>query len=163
MKIRLASSNDIGIIEKIYEDARVFMRQSGNMYQWQGIYPSRENIISDINDSCLCLCCESELILGVFYFRIGEDVTYQTIYDGKWLNESEYAVIHRIAVSSESRGKGVASFCFDYALSKFPNIKIDTHKDNIPMQKALTKNGFSYCGIIHLLNGEERMAYQRSI
>ena len=163
MKIRLASSNDIGRIEKIYEDARAFMRQSGNMYQWQGVYPSRENIISDINDSCLYLCIENDLILGVFYFRIGEDETYKTIYDGKWLNESEYAVIHRIAVSSESRGKGVASFCFEYALDRFPNIKIDTHKDNLPMQKALTKNGFSYCGIIHLLNGDERMAYQRSV
>ena len=163
MKIRLANNNDIDTIEKIYADARAFMRESGNSHQWSGIYPSRENIVSDINESCLHLCCENDSILGVFYFRIGEDVTYKTIYDGKWLNEDDYAVIHRIAVSSESRGKGVASFCFEYALNRFPNIKIDTHSDNIPMQKSLIKNGFTYCGIIHLLNGDERIAYQKAL
>ena len=34
------------------------------------------------------------------------------------------------------------------------NIKIDTHKDNISMQKLLEKNGFKYCGIIYLEDGK---------
>jgi hypothetical protein len=29
------------------------------------------------------------------------------------------------------------------------------------MQKSLAKNGFVRCGIIHLANGDERIAYQR--
>ena len=29
------------------------------------------------------------------------------------------------------------------------------------MQHNLLKHGFTYCGIIYLLNGDERLAYQR--
>jgi hypothetical protein len=29
------------------------------------------------------------------------------------------------------------------------------------MQGALAKAGFHYCGIIHLLDGDERLAYQK--
>lgn len=43
------------------------------------------------------------------------------------------------------------------------NIRIDTHWDNKPMQGALAKAGFHYCGIIHLLDGDERLAYQKII
>lgn len=31
------------------------------------------------------------------------------------------------------------------------------------MQHSLHKAGFSYCGIIYLLNGDERLAYQKVI
>ena len=39
------------------------------------------------------------------------------------------------------------------------NIRIDTHWDNKPMQGALAKAGFHYCGFTHLLDGDERLAY----
>lgn len=69
-----------------------------------------------------------------------------------------YGVIHRIAVAEHN--KGVATYCIQWCLNKFPNIKIDTHKDNIPMQKTILKNGFTYCGIIKKEDGTERLAYQ---
>lgn len=103
---------------------------------------------------------DGEEIAGVFYFAKENDPTYEKIYDGAWLNRNEYAVIHRIAVAKQ--GRGVSAFCFDYCYNAFPNLKIDTHKNNIPMQKALAKNGFSLCGKIYLDNGEERIAYQKS-
>jgi hypothetical protein len=63
----------------------------------------------------------------------------------------------------ESKRFSLPSFCFDFALSQCKNVKIDTHRDNIPMQRALEKKGFSYCGIIHIANGDERIAYQKSV
>ncbi len=162
MIIRKANLNEIFEIDKIYNDARIFMRKSGNLNQWSGGYPSSDTITSDILSSNLYVCCECEEILGVFFFNIGNDPTYEKIYDGKWLNDDKYGVIHRIAISDNARGKGVASKCFEFAFEKCNNIKIDTHRDNIPMQKALAKNGFKYCGIIHLYSGDERLAYQKT-
>jgi RimJ/RimL family protein N-acetyltransferase len=49
----------------------------------------------------------------------------------------------------------------DYCFTVTDNIRIDTHRDNQIMQHCLAKAGFSYCGIIHLLNGDERLAYQK--
>ena len=37
----------------------------------------------------------------------------------------------------------------------------DTHRDNHILQHILKKHGFQYCGIIYLLNGDERLAFQK--
>ena len=48
-----------------------------------------------------------------------------------------------------------------FAFTREPNIRIDTHRDNIIMQHNLAKHGFTYCGIIFLANGDERLAFQK--
>ncbi len=159
--IRKASLADIDNILSIYQSARVFMCQTGNMTQWAGAYPSGEVIEKDIAKGSLYICEDDAEILAVFYFAQEADPTYSVIYNGAWLNSLPYGVIHRIAVSDNARGKGVAGFIFDACFAQCKNLKIDTHKDNTPMRRALEKNGFVQCGIIHLLNGEERVAYQR--
>jgi len=161
MNIRTATLEDLDTILQIYADARAYMRQGGNLTQWAGGHPTKAVVEADIRAQELYVCTEESEILGVFFFRVGKDPTYHCIYDGAWQNDAPYAVIHRIAVSKSSHGKGVAAFCFAYCYSQFQNLKIDTHRDNHPMQRALLKNGFRYCGIIHLLNGDERLAYQK--
>ncbi len=161
MTIRLAKLEDKDEILSIYDSARGFMRESGNPNQWAGKYPDEETVLDDIQKGKLYVCTEGEVILAVFYYNFGIDPTYLKIYDGTWLNDEPYGVIHRIAVSDKARGKGVAAYCFDYVYGKCENVKIDTHRDNIPMQRALEKNGFTRCGIIYLANGDERIAYQR--
>lgn len=49
----------------------------------------------------------------------------------------------------------------DYCFALCSNIRIDTHRDNKIMQHNLSKHGFTYCGIIYLANGDERLAYQK--
>ena len=161
MDIRLAVSNDFSRVREIYAAARAYMKENGNPEQWGDSYPEDELIRGDIEAENLYLCVEGTEILGVFFYAEGADPTYQRIYNGRWLNEESYGVIHRIAVAARQRG--VASFCFDYALTRCKNLKIDTHRDNLPMQRSLEKNGFVYCGIIHLENGDRRVAYQKSI
>ena len=159
LSIRPATYADLDTIESIYDNARAFMRQTGNKHQWVNGYPSRTTITADLEAGHLFVCEENTEILGVFCFFIGNDPTYEKIYEGQWLKTGESGVIHRIAVAVP--GKGVAKYCFDYAFSQCGNIRIDTHRDNAPMHKALLKNGFTRCGIIYLLNGDERIAYQK--
>ncbi len=160
MNIRKATREDLSAILQIYEDARGYMRENGNPHQWGGGYPSAALVEQDINGGICHICEDGGELAGVFVCFVGEDPTYQTVYGGAWLNERPYAVIHRIAVAKHRRG--VASACFDYGFLLCKNLKIDTHRDNLPMQRSLAKNGFLPCGIIHLANGEERIAYQKS-
>ena len=162
MTIRHAELNDLDIIVRIYEDARAFMKETGNPNQWGTTNPSLERTIEDITSEKLYVACEADSILGVFFYDFANDPTYDKIYDGSWLNDESYGVMHRVAISKDARGKGVVGFCFDFAFNLCKNLKIDTHKDNIPMQKSLAKNGFIKCGIIHLANGAERIAYQKT-
>lgn len=82
------------------------------------------------------------------------------IHEGKWLDdELPYHVVHRIASYPDVHG--IFSDIMDFCFSHDPNIRIDTHKDNKIMQHNITKHGFSYCGIIYLASGDERLAYQK--
>ena len=87
----------------------------------------------------------------------GVEPTYLKIFEGRWLNDSPYATIHRIG--SRLGAKGVLKAAVQ-AASVYKNIRIDTHRDNAIMQHVLEKEGFKYCGIIYLLSGDERLAYQ---
>lgn len=157
MKIRKATMQDLDQIMQIYENAKVFMRENGNMDQWEDGYPSRELIEQDLNDMYLCMA-EGQ-IACVFYYREGEDEDYREI-NGKWLNEAPYAVVHRVA--STGIIKGAAVYCLDWAYSQVPNIRMDTYRDNIPMQKLLEKCGFQYCGSFERLGTDKWMAYHKA-
>ena len=162
MQISKAKIEQLSEILCIYEDARRFMKENGNPNQWGANNPPSEKTIDDIERGKLYVVTEDDAILAVFFFDLSDDPTYKFIYEGKWLNDKSYGVIHRIAVSSKARGKGIAKLCFDYAFSFCNNLRIDTHINNIPMQKALSKSGFIKCGIIHLPDGGERIAFQKT-
>ena len=161
MTIRKAVKDDLPYIFEIYARARKFMAENGNPNQWGDIKPGKELVESDIENGISYVCEKDGEILGVFAFIYGEDPTYKIIYDGEWLSDEPYAVIHRIASSGKVKGTG--EFCLKWALSQYPNIRIDTHKDNTVMRYLMDKLGFAYCGIIHLEDGDERLAFQKII
>lgn len=159
MEIRKSRLEDIPQIMPVYEAAKRFMRSKGNMTQWTGGYPSEEVIASDIAKGNHYLGIEDGKVICVFTFIIGPDPTYDVIEDGQWLNDKPYGTIHRIA-SSGMRG-GLLAECVDYCFELIDNIRIDTHADNSPMLEGVAKLGFTRCGIIHLLDGAPRTAFQK--
>lgn len=160
MLIRPAKAEDISFAAEIYDSARAFMKASGNPRQWKGEYPNAFDVSEGIKEGASYVCEDSGEVVATFYFKMNaDDPTYRKIYGGRWLNDAPYAVIHRIAV--KHHGRGIADFIYNECFKLFPNIRIDTHEDNAPMQRSLSKNGFRRCGIIYLENGEERVAFQK--
>lgn len=162
MKIRTTTMDDLEEVLKLYEEARQFMREHGNPDQWGTTHPPKEMILDDIGRGKSFVCEEDGKLLGTFYLAVEIEQDYNTIYDGAWLNDDPYGVMHRVACPG--RKKGVATFCVNWCLNQCGgNLRIDTHHDNIPMQHMLEKNGFTRCGIIYLSDGDPRIAYQKCI
>lgn len=159
MEIRKSTINDLEQILNLYEQARTFMRENGNPGQWGNNYPEVSIVEEDIKEGVSYVCVKDDCIVGTFMYADGPDETYLRIYEGEWINDEPYGVIHRITTSANTRG--VATFCLAWCNSQHSNIRIDTHSDNIPMQNFLNKNGFKKCGIINLQNGDERIAFQK--
>ncbi len=160
MEIRKAKMEELDEIMKIFARARAFMAEKGNPNQWGTNKPSRETIEEDIKLGRSYVCVENGEIAATFFYLEDNDPTYDKIYGGRWINDKAYGVVHRIA--SAGTVKGAGSFCLNWAFEQCSNLKIDTHRDNVVMQNTLKKLGFSYCGIIYLLDGDERLAYQKS-
>lgn len=159
MQIEKTTPEDLDLLLKLYERARSFMAAHGNPTQWGTTYPSSALLEEDIANGNSYVCREHGNIIATFYYCFGPDSTYAQIYNGQWLNKAPYGVVHRI--TSDGTIKGTASFCLDWALRQCGNLKIDTHRNNRIMQRLLEKNGFTYCGVIYLEDGAERLAYQK--
>ena len=159
MKIRKTTEADLPRIGEIYENAKRFMRESGNPNQWNSGTPNIDTAREDMERGVGYVAEENGEIVAVFMFSLDGEPTYAKIHEGKWLNDAPYGVIHRIAVAEQ--GRGIIGHCIDECFALCHNLRIDTHRNNLPMQRALQKRGFQYCGIIYLENGDERMAYQK--
>ena len=160
LKIRNAKLDELDVIMDIYSRAKRFMEGHGNTKQWAGDDTvTRDGISALLEEGHLFVGEEDGKIHFVFAYIQGEDPVYKVIKDGSWLNDEFYGTIHRLASAGTTRG--VVEKAAAWALEKGPNLRIDTHHDNIVMQNALAKAGFTRCGIIYLPNGDPRIAYQK--
>jgi len=158
--VREARPTDITDIMQVMEAAKKIMRSSGNMHQWGDGYPSEAVIFSDIEKHGGFVIEDTGRIIAYFAFLLSPEPTYSKIYNGEWIDDTlPYHVVHRIA--SYPGVHGIFSDIMDFCFSHDANIRIDTHKDNCIMQHNIEKHGFTYCGIIYLANGDERLAYQK--
>jgi len=145
---------------QVMDAAKRIMRSSGNMHQWVNGYPSEAVIAADIQQRVGYVMEEDGRIVAYFAFIPSPEPTYARIYEGRWLDdEKPYYVIHRMGSYPDVHHvfADIMAYCF----SCTPNIRIDTHRDNTIMQHNILKHGFAYCGIIYLLSGDERLAYQK--
>lgn len=161
-KVRSAVTEDLSDIRRIYDSAKIFMENSGNTKQWYRGYPPKEVLTDDIACGRLFVICteDDNTPHAVFALIPGADPTYAVIEDGEWQSDNPYAAIHRVA--SDGVLRRVVESAVSFSAERYPEleIRIDTHEDNIPMQTALHRLGFVKCGIIHLANGDPRLAYQ---
>ena len=159
--IRLATYEDIPAIMPVIDAAREMMHASGNVNQWINGYPSEQVIQADINRSGGFVVTDEGRIMAYFAFLPAPEPTYAQIYEGAWLNDEPYYVIHRLASWPEVHG--IWDCVLKWAFERTHTLRVDTHRDNRIMQYNILKHGFNYCGIIYLLSGDERLAYQNTI
>ena len=159
-EIRKAVESDLDRIMSIFEHARTFMAENGNPTQWNSSYPGRDLIIKEI-ESGHCYVCTNEKnsIVATFCFVKGPDPTYSYIFDGSWISDDDYYVIHRLA--SDGSVRNTAGSCIEWCGRHSSSLRADTHENNRIMQHILQKNGFVRCGKIYVANGTERIAYQK--
>ncbi|MDL2308063.1 GNAT family N-acetyltransferase [Bacteroidales bacterium OttesenSCG-928-B11] len=167
MDLKKASSGNLLAIMRIIAEAQQFLKSLG-VDQWQNGYPSEEIINNDIEHGNGYILTVADEVVAFATVIFAEEPTYANIYDGQWLTGSEYAVIHRMAVANTHKEKGYGQAVYReierMALTrKTPSLRVDTHEDNIPMQKLITKSGYTYCGVIYLMDGSKRIAFERIV
>lgn len=166
MNIRKTATTDIPTIMEIIGDAQRYLRACG-VDQWQDGYPTSATIAEDIENGNSYAVIDDGEIAGTVAVSFDGEPNYAEIRNGEWMNAEPYAVIHRIAVSDRYRNRGVAAEIMRFAerLCRergVGNIRVDTHADNLSMQRLLAKFGYEYCGEITILSsGAPRNAYMK--
>jgi len=166
LNFRLAVPEDKAAALKIYSEASGRLHQFG-VDQWQNNYPNEQTFMQDIAFGELYAAEEDGKVCAVVTISLRPEPTYREI-DGEWNSDDSYAVVHRIAVAGEHCRNGIAGrvmeFAYKTAAAKGAKyMRIDTHKDNLPMRALLKGQGFKLCGVIWLENGDERIAFDRAL
>ncbi len=164
MEIRKSTERDFDRMMEIYICARRFMAEHGNPNQWGPTnWPPETLIHQDIAQGNSYVCVHEGRVVGTFFFICGKDIepVYAGITEGKWLDDSPYGVVHRIA--SDGTVKGVGAFCLNWAFEQCGHLRIDTHGDNRIMQRVVEKLGFAHCGTIYVEEDNyPRLAYEKT-
>lgn len=168
---RLSSEGDVAQILPLIDQAKAYLASQG-IDQWQDGYPNGDVVHEDIRLGQGYVLEEDGQVLGILTLVFGGEPTYEAIYDGAWTTPEPYACFHRIAVSAAARGKGAADAMMQGAEAiarekGMAGVRIDTHHDNIVMQRMLMRNGFVPCGTIYLQGGREhgapRLALEKAL
>ncbi|MDR2804145.1 MAG: GNAT family N-acetyltransferase [Dysgonamonadaceae bacterium] len=165
LELRKAEPEDVDRIWSIILQAKEQMRLR-NSRQWQDGYPAAENIVRDIaNGYGYVLSLDNKVIAYAAVIFTGEPA-YEAI-RGKWLGDSPYVVVHRLAVAAAMQRQGVATTLMRKieALSREKGVysfRVDTNFDNLYMQKIFTNLGFIYCGEV-LYDANRRRAYEKRL
>ena len=162
MILRNAHRNEAASCYQCIEDARAYHSSLG-FVQWHPGYPTLQTIEDDITKGVGFVFEESNEVLGYCCIIIGDEPAYHVI-DGAWKTDRPYAVVHRMAFSHSSRGKGLAGtafslikeFCVENGIEA---IRIDTQEENKVMQHLVIREGFQYCGLV-TFDGGPKLAYE---
>ena len=166
MKLKQATMEDFDQIISILKDGANQLAEHG-VDQWQGDYPSPDQIKEDIENGWAYLAISQDKeTVGAAAIVQGPDHVYDQM-DGKWLIETDnYKVIHRVAIHSNHTGKGYATKLYHEIIDQIKtnnpdidSIRVDTHEDNKAMQHLIDKMGVKRVGTLNGVYRKGEISY----
>ena len=161
--LRKAQIPEAEIIWQILQQAIERRRKDGSN-QWQDGYPNQEVVKTDISLGKGYVLEIDNAIAAYAALVFNDEPAYKEII-GDWLTNDDFLVIHRVAVSNDFLGKGIAVLLFqkleDFAKEHHVfSIKVDTNFDNLAMLHILEKLNYQYCGEVYFRGGA-RKAFEK--
>ena len=174
MMIRATVPGDIPAVMAIIEEERRTIAALG-IDQWQNGSPNKATITRDVEEGQSRVVVLEGEVVGTFAVIDNGEPVYAVMEDGAWLTPDRdaegnwtYVALHRVAISLAHRGSGISTAVIRYAEETARSmgrrsLRIDTHEGNVVMRRMLEKHGFVRCGVIHLENGDPRVAYEKIV
>lgn len=164
-ELTLARWEELDAVMEILRSGRAFQRQQG-FVQWDDTHPTQAAVEDDIRRGDGYAIRVDGCLAGYLCLSFDGDPAYPEIV-GAWRFDGAYAVIHRMALGENHRGRGLTGEIFRLAgeIAKARDVdilRIDTHRDNLRMRHVLEKHGFVCCGTV-VQNGGERLAFDQKI
>lgn len=162
---RQATSGDAAPIWEILKKA-IARRKAEGSNQWQDGYPNPEVVARDIDNGYGYVLADkdTDTVVGYCALLINDEPAYEAI-DGAWLTNGDFVVYHRVAISEDHLGQGLAQQMMksieDYTREKgIVSLRADTNFDNKGMLRIFEKLGYVYCGEVDF-RGAKRLAYEK--
>jgi len=156
VKLELAIQNDFDAIITFYNDVTKRTPEMATYARWsKGKHPTVEGIRAYIEEGSMYLYRESGTIVGAMAVTMYQGEDYHAIEWALHVPDDRVAVIHILAVSPDSQGKGIGSEMIREAIRLAENkgmqaVRLDALASNTPAHKIYERLGFGYRGKQHL-------------
>ena len=156
MRLELATQNDYDSIIAFYDDVTERTPEMATYARWsKGKHPTAEGIRAYIDEGSMYLYRENDVIVGAMAVTMYQGEDYHAIDWAEQVADDRVAVIHILAVSPDSQGKGIGSEMIREAIRMAQSngmqaIRLDALASNTPAHKIYERLGFEYRGQQHL-------------
>ncbi len=146
---RAAVLDDLDCVFRMVERA-VKQMEKEKIFQWDAIYPAKEDFRNDILNQSLYLGVLHGKIVVVYALNEQYDEQYQ---NGKWQYTGEkYKILHRLCVSPDYQNQGIARSALVHIESDLKSlgvkaIRLDVFCENPYALKLYTDNGYQKTGV----------------
>ena len=166
MKVRPATKDDLSDVMSCVKRLKREYFEANNIPQWQGDYPAKSDFAADLEAKRLFVMYMGECLVGFASVGFEDEPTYSEVEGGSWKENGDYAVVHRFGINPDWHGMGMGTALMGLAdklceARGVSAVRADTHEQNAGMIRLLEKCGFERRGIIHLANGDPRIAFEK--
>ncbi|SEK94004.1 GNAT family N-acetyltransferase [Ruminococcus albus] len=148
MIYRKAVREDIDAICKIITSAIAEM-ELHNIFQWDSVYPAKEDFLSDIENNTLFVGTADDDIAVVYAVSKEYDEQYS---NGNWqYPDSDFRVIHRLCVAPKYQHKGIAGQTLahienELRKSRIDSVRLDVFTENPFALSLYRTHGYTEVG-----------------
>lgn len=160
MTLRLATVADLPVIMEMTRTVVGLLNAEGN-FQWNETYPVEADFTKDINDGTLWVSLVDGAIAGYAALTTDQPDEYKNV---GWDVTQLCIVPHRLAVSPNFRGKGIAQSLMSQAEQLvrdrgLKEVRVDTNSINAAMNGVFKKMGYQFAGTTGLSGKPDDMVF----
>ena len=148
IKFRIAEECDINTVCDLVACAVSNMEEQ-NIFQWDSLYPTREDFLEDIKKQELFVGLLDDKIVVIYTLNKECEEEYQ---NGDWrCVNSEFRVIHRLCVHPQYQHMGIARNTLMHIeeqlrKNQVNSIRLDVFGNNLSALRLYTNNGYKKVG-----------------
>ena len=156
IEYRLGTKNDLDDICLLISQAIARMEEQG-IYQWDDIYPAREDFKEDIKKNTLYLAYIDDSLAALYVISGECDDQYD---NAEWRYDEKSAyILHRFRVSPDFQNKGIGKAVLMHVEEQIKNmgyesVRLDTFTENPFAQKLYLNKGYESRGYANWRKGK---------
>jgi ribosomal protein S18 acetylase RimI-like enzyme len=155
LEISQVISSEIDIVMVLVKKAILKMEEEG-IFQWDEIYPDKAIFLSDIVSNQLYGIKQNGSLAGIMTLNEDQYPAYQDI---PWTDNGRALVIHRLCISPDFQGQGLAKrlvqFAEKYARENhYSSIRLDAFTQNKKALGLYDSSHYQRRGVIKFRKGE---------
>ena len=132
---------------RIIDRCRASLRERG-IFQWDDVYPTREDVEADIGAGRLYALTTGEHPQAIVTMDSIQEPEYATL---SWMSPEPALVVHRLCVDPSAQGRGLGGQLMDYvekhaSRHRFASIRLDAYSGNPQALSLYRRRGYREVG-----------------